>query len=191
MSTKTDTPKRHAAIKVQPRNTAGADAPITEAAALTLTSATGATLVADPMLIPAHLTSTLVLHGLKQKLVDAAAISRDPETGREASPAIKWAAVVATWERLQAGEWFANRGEGGGGAGGLLFRALCRMYPKQTAEQIREFLAGKTDKEQAALRGNPKVAAIIAQIKAEDAKADDIDTDSLLAGLDGGDEAPM
>ena len=128
------------------------------------------------------------LHGLKQKIVDAAALSRNPDTGRSATAADKYNAMREVFERVLAGEWNKARGDGSGtGAGGLLFAALCRLYSGKTAEDIRAFLDGKTTAEQAALRKNPKVAGVIETIKAERAKdaPDDADTDDMLAELDG------
>lgn len=125
-----------------------------------------------------------LLHGLKQKLVDAAAISRNPDTGRSATTDDKFAAVKEVYDRLLSGQWNKGR-EGGSGAGngGLLFRALVIMYPAKTPEQLRAYLDGLDDKQQAALRKNPKVAPIIAEIRAKSAKADD-NGDDLLAGLE-------
>lgn len=113
-----------------------------------------------------------VLHGIKQKLIDAAAIARNPDTGRSATPEDKFNAIKAVYARLMAGNWNAPRGEGGSGTGGLLFRALCKMYPAKTPEALREFLASKTASEQAALRKNPKVAAIIDELRAATAGSD-------------------
>lgn len=128
------------------------------------------------------------LHGLKQKIVDAAALSRNPDTGRSATAADKYNAMKEVLDRIMAGEWNKARGDGSGtGAGGLLFAALCRLYTVKTAEEIRAFLDAKTAAEQAALRKNPKVAAVIETIKAERVKdaPDDADTDDMLAELDG------
>lgn len=121
-------------------------------------------------LTPAMATACL-LHGLKQKIGDAAAIPRDPETGRSATLSDKYAAMSAVRDRLLDGQWFLRAGTGSGsaGQGGLLYRALVRLYPAKTAEQLRAYLDGKTDAEQAKLRATPKVAAMIADIKAEDA----------------------
>lgn len=119
-----------------------------------------------------------VLHGLKQKLVDAAAISRNPDTGRSASVDDKIAAVNEIFARLMTGEWNKRR-EGGSGTGGLLFRALCIMYPDKPADAVREFLAKKSDAEKAALRRNPKVAAIMDTLRDEG----DVDSDALLGEL--------
>ena len=126
-----------------------------------------------------------VFHGLKQKLVDAAAISRNPETGRSASIEDKYQAVKTVYDRLMAGHWNAVRGEGGTGTGGLLFAALCRMYAgRKTEEELREWLGTKDKKAQAELRKNPKVAAIIEQIKAERGSDDDGLGEDLLNELD-------
>ena len=125
------------------------------------------------------------LHGLKQKICDAAAISRDPETGHPASARDKYDAMVTVAMRLRAGEWNAKRGDGtgaGAGAGGLLARALVRFTGKSAAE-IREFLAAKTRAEHAALRANPKIAAIIDELRAERGGAGDVDTDEMLSEL--------
>lgn len=127
-----------------------------------------------------------MLHGLKQKLIDAAAISRNPDTGRSASPEDKWQAVYDMAARVtgETGQWNAARGDGAGAGGnGLLFRALVRMYPAKTQEQLRVYLDGKTKAEQAALRANPKVAAVIDELKSAAVKAGDVDTDELLAEL--------
>lgn len=123
------------------------------------------------------------LHGIKQKCIDAAAISRNPDTGRSATPDDKWSALLEVATRLNTGgAWNKNREAGSGGGGGVLFRALCRMYPDKTPETLREFLAGKSPAEQAALRKNPKVAAIIEEIRAADAD-ESVDTDSMLEEL--------
>jgi len=126
-----------------------------------------------------------LMHGLKQKLVDAAAISRNPDTGRSATTEDKYNAVREVYDRLLSGQWNKQReGGAGGNSGGLLFRALSRLYAAKTPEQIRAFLEAKSDAEKATLRKLPAVAAIIEQLRAESAKTDGIDGAALLAGLD-------
>jgi len=121
------------------------------------------------------------LHGLKQKLVDAAAISRNPDTGRSATIDDKYTAVREVYDRLLSGSWNKGRADGGSsGSGGLLFRALCQMYPGKTPEALRAFLEGKTKAECAALRATPKIAAIIDTLRAP---SGDVDTDGLLSEL--------
>lgn len=136
-----------------------------------------------------------MMHGLKQKLVDAAAINRDPETGKPATIQTKYDAVREVFDRITSanGTWNKVRGDGTGttGAGGLLYRALVRLYAEvQTPEQVRAYLTPLTAEQQAALRKNKKIAPVIEAIKVEDAERrreqgeDDEDvSDALLAGL--------
>lgn len=151
---------------------------------LVLKFANGEVLELNANALSPEIRRMALLHGLKQKLVDAAAISRNPETGRPASPDDKFHAVKAVYDRLLAGQWNATR-EGGGNAGGLLLQALCRMYAgRKTPEEIRAFLDTKTDAEKAALRKNPRVAAIIDEIRAEQGKTANVDVDELLGELE-------
>ena len=151
---------------------------------LALTFANGENLTVRGDTLNSDVQQYAMMHGLKQKLVDAAAISRNPETGRAATVEDKYQAVKAVYDRLLGGQWNATR-EGGGNAGGLLAQALTRMYAgRKTAEDIKAFLAEKSDAEKAALRKNPRVAQIIEDIRAEQGKTADIDTDELLGELE-------
>lgn len=151
---------------------------------LTLSFANGETLTLWADVLSTDIQQQAMLHGLKQKLVDAAAISRNPETGRAASVEDKFQAVKTVYERLRGGSWNAIR-EGGGTTGGLLLQALCRMYAgRKTPEELKAFLAYKSDAEKTALRKNPRVAQIIEDIRAEQGKAASIDTDELLGELE-------
>ncbi len=151
---------------------------------LALTFANGETLTMHGGALNGDVQQYAMMHGLKQKLVDAAAISRNPETGRAATVEDKYQAVKAVFDRLLGGQWNATR-EGGGNAGGLLAQALTRMYAgRKTAEDIKAFLAEKSDAEKTALRKNPRVAQIIEDIRAEQGKAAGIDTDELLGELE-------
>lgn len=151
---------------------------------LTLTFSHGAVLTLDAGEVPRDIQLAAMMHGFKQKLVDAAAITRNPETGRSATIEDKFAAVKEVYDRLIAGQWNKGRGDGTG-SGGLLFKALCRVYPTKTPDAIREFLAKKSDAEKTALRGNPKIAEAIAAIRAEAGTTANIDTDGLLDELAG------
>lgn len=151
---------------------------------LALTFANGETLTMREDALNSDVQQYAMMHGLKQKLVDAAAISRNTETGRPASVEDKYQAVKVVFDRLLAGQWNATR-EGGGNAGGLLLQALVRMYAgRKTPEELKAFLADKTDAEKTALRKNPRVAQIIEDIRAEQGKAANIDTDELLGELE-------
>lgn len=152
---------------------------------LTLDFANGKTLAIEPKQLSADILAQAIMHGLKQKLVDAAAISRDPVTGATATIDTKYAAVREVYDRLLAGEWNKRREGGGGGSGegGLLFRALVKFYEgKKDSETVRVWLEGKSKAEQAALRANPKIAAIIETLRP---KADEAKGEDLLNELDG------
>lgn len=148
---------------------------------LVLMFANGKTIKVVADALDGGIVARAIMHGLKQKLVDAAAISRNPDTGATASIEDKYNAVYEVYQRLLNGDWNKNREGGGGVVGGLLFRALCRMYDHKTPEAIREFLEGKTKAEQSALRANPKIAAIIDTIRAE--RVAGVDSDDLLDEL--------
>lgn len=154
-----------------------------DSAALTLQFSNGKEIIITTNSLGNGLLYMAAVHGLKQKLVDAAALSRNPETGRAATIEDKYNAVKVVYDRLLAGQWNATREGGVGGSSGLLFKALCRLYTIKSPEQIAAFLAGKTDAEKTALRKNPKVAAIIEELRAETGKVANIDTDELLAEL--------
>lgn len=153
---------------------------------LTLTFANGALLELSLSQLNDNIILAATLHGLKQKLCDAAAISRDPVTGKTATIETKYAAVREVFDRITSpdGTWNKIR-EGGNNSGGLLLTALVRMYAgRKTRDDLIEFLSSKTDAEKAALRKNAKIAAIIDEIKAERATdGEGIDSDSILDEL--------
>ena len=130
-----------------------------------------------------HMVSWLTWHGAKQKFGDGAAIARNQETGRAATFEDKYEAVMEIAERVRRGEWFKAREGGAGNVGGLLLKALCRLYPAKTPDDLRAYLAGKSDAEKTALRANPRVAAVIAEIREETGKAASVDTDAMLDEL--------
>lgn len=141
--------------------------------------ANGTDIAIDLTALTPEIQHALMVHGLKQKVADGAAIPRDTVTGRSASDGEKITAMKDIANRIIEGEWSA-RASGGGNAGGLLLRALLEMYPERDAEGIKAFLAGKSDKEKAALRANPRVAAIIERLRPAPTG---IDVDSMLDEL--------
>lgn len=149
---------------------------------LTLAFSNGETLSLHVAQLGVDVTAYALMHGLKQKLVDAAAISRNPDTGRSATIDDKYNAVKEVYDRLLSGQWNKNR-ESGAVKGGLLFRALCMFYPDKTPDAIRTFLEAKTAEQKTALRKVPKIAAIIATLKDDDTDTDGVDTDALLNEL--------
>lgn len=148
---------------------------------LSLAFSNGETLSLHVSQIGVEVAAYALMHGLKQKLVDAAAISRNPDTGRSATIDDKYNAVREVFDRLLSGQWNKTRDGGAGTKGGLLFRALCIMYADKSPEAIRAFLDKKTAAEKTALRNTAKIAAIIATFKEE--LTDGIDADELLGEL--------
>ena len=151
---------------------------------LTLVFSHGRELILDTAHLDAAVYNQALMHGLKQKLVDAAAISRNPNTGRTASIDDKFDAVREVYDRLLSGQWNKGRDGTASPKGGLLFRALCIVYASKTAEQIRAIMATKTKEDLAALRKLPKIVAAIEELKAADATDNDTDNTTATDGFE-------
>jgi len=153
---------------------------------VTVTFANGKDLAIDTATLSPEIQRMAMMHGIKQKLVDAGAIARNTETGASASIEDKYAAVREVYERLTSpnGTWNKERGGGEskstGGTNNLLIRALMQMTGRDK-DYVDQFLSAKTKEQRAALKRNPRVVAIIAELQA--AKAGDVDTDALLGEL--------
>ena len=165
------------------------EARIGEDGALILEFRHGETLRLHPELLNPEIQRAALLHGLKQKLVDAAAISRDTTTGRAATIITKFDAVKEVFDRITGAggawpSWNKPRAGGAGGAGGLLARAIAR-YKNVEVAAAKAYLDRLTDAQKQALRVDPRIATIINELRLESAKPAGIDTDALLGGLDG------
>lgn len=159
----------------------------------------GETLRVHPETLTPEIQRAAMLHGLKQKLVDAAAISRDTATGRAATIATKFDAVKEIFDRItgaggETPSWNKPRVGGAGGQGGLLARAIARYKGVEVAA-AKSYLERLTDAQKQALRVAPQIATIINELRAESAKPAGIDADALLDGLGDfgpdGDDAAM
>jgi hypothetical protein len=138
------------------------------------------------------------IHGFIQKVSDRAAIGRDPDTGKSASPAEKFAAMKECADRLQSGgPWNVVR-EGGSNEGGLLYRAMKRLYPNGanvvSRKAFGEWLESKAASESERLKEKVSVtdvrrgleavksiSAEIAKIRLEDGSGSKVDGKALLA----------
>jgi hypothetical protein len=147
---------------------------------ITLNFANGKELSFDMLECDDEIITQAQIHGFKQKLADAAAIARNPETGASATADDKYAAVKEVFDRITAkgGQWNKNR-EGGEASPNLLIRALME-YKSAERERIVAWLDGKTKEEVAAIRKVPAIATIMARLSAEKAN---VDADAVLAGL--------
>lgn len=140
-------------------------------------------MVAD---LPDLIQYTAQVHGLKQKLLDAAAISRDKGTGASANIETKRAALTEVLDRLMAGRWNKGRAEGSGGSreGGLLARAVAEVTGI-SVEDAKAKLATYTTEQKKALSLNDRVKLVIDRLldEADKIAARGIDSDELLAGF--------
>jgi hypothetical protein len=124
----------------------------------------------------------LAAHGALQKLGDEVAGLEDPED--------QVIAIEELIERLNKGEWGAERkrGEGNPTAGlSVLAKALVQTSGK-SPEAVREFLKSKTNAQKLAMRDNPMIKPIIAELEAkkkQKPKGDAIDSGALLDELTG------
>lgn len=150
---------------------------------LTITFSDGRDIAIDASTLAPHIREQAMLHGLKQKLVDAAAIARNTETGLSASIDDKFSAVQEVAVRISRATnptWNKEReGEKKETGNTLLVRALMQMTGKDRS-YVDDFLTSKTKEQRAALKSNPRVVAIIAELQRAQST---VDTDELLGEL--------
>jgi hypothetical protein len=139
-------------------------------------------LVIDPTKLTPELQLAAMLHGLKQKLSDAAALPRNTDTGASATTQDKYDAIYEIHSRLvSGGEWNKVKAGTGTGMSGAsqLARAMVELTGK-TRTEIDAFLATKSIAEKNALKADERVAVVIAR---QNAKPSTIDTSSMLDEL--------
>ena len=150
-------------------------------------------IILDMGKIHADVLTRAAIHGLKQRISDAAAIPCDTETGKPASPADKFAAMGALVAHYNSGssEWArrAAAGEKAAPNGGKILTAIMNVYQFSSVEKARETVEATAKKRgieyKAALalwRASDKIAAELARM-AE--KASTVDADDLLNELEG------
>ena len=123
--------------------------------------ADGESLRLDAALLSDEIKLAALMHGLKQKIGDAAAIKCDPLTGKPADLATKRKNMADIINRLQSGQW-SIIGQGGGRTYGVLLEALHRMNQgRKTYEELGEFLKAKTKEQKAALEVDKRIAPFI------------------------------
>jgi hypothetical protein len=186
-ATVTETPKPPVAVVAKPAptgNIPSITADIT-GTILTLTFSHGEALEIDAAKLTPEIQMQAMLHGLKQKTVDAAAIARDLDTGRSATIADKFAAVKEVADRITGEQpsWNKVREAGATSSNSLLVRAIMELTGKPRAT-VENDLEARSKEERAALRKNARVATIIVRLQSEKADSS-IDTDSLLEELIG------
>jgi hypothetical protein len=126
-----------------------------------------------------------VLHGMKQRVSDAAAISRDPLTGKSASPSDKLAAMRELVEHYETGTTDWKRAGGGPGLSAdamMLINCLRELYPSKSDGDIAALVGAMTAIQRKAMLIDERVAPIVLRINSERAKG--VNVDELFAGLD-------
>jgi hypothetical protein len=108
---------------------------------------------------------------LTQKVVDAAAKSRDPKTGAPASPSVKYEAMRAVIAMLHSGDWTV---------GSSIYDVLATVLGKSRVE-MRTWFDGLTDEEKKAVRGSQRVRDEIARRRGP---ADESLAEAVFAKLD-------
>lgn len=165
---------------------------------MTLTFSNGKELSVNTATLSPEIAKQALMHGLKQKLVDAAAIARNPETGASATVMDKYEAVRTVFERIThptSPTW--NKGREGGengkkGAGSLLVQALVNLSQgKHTREFVEQFLSTKTKAQQKAMQNSERVAAEIARIRGSNGTADDLLGELLSNETDDNDDVTL
>lgn len=139
------------------------------------------------LLLSEKVRNKAMIHGLVQKVSDAAALSRNTETGKSATPQDKLAAMAKVVEHFASGteEWNTKR-EGGGGAGAevlLLVRALGEIYPKKTSEELLKWVRARSVVERGSLMMQENIKVIVERLREE--ASGGVDAGKLLSELDG------
>ena len=135
-----------------------------------------------------------LIHGLVQKISDAAAIAKAdlPADPVEAAK-VKFEAMKAVADRLAEGDWSKRAGDGSGPVAGIIFRAFAEFVanaakakkrPAPSEAEIRAVYDVKDRAGQLALRNVPEIAAIIERMKSErGGAAAKVDASALLGEL--------
>lgn len=154
-------------------------------------------LMLDTKGVSAQNKSRAMLHGLVQRISDAAAMARDSKTGASATPQEKFEAMKRLVEHYQSGseEWSPARNVEGVGRprvenpqARLLRAALAIFNPQKDAETIEKFVKGLGAGQVTALVMSEQLKESVElareQLAQEDAKAaEGVNAEELLSGL--------
>lgn len=140
--------------------------------------------------LPDDIRNIALLHGLRQKICDAAAMSKDDPDNNASG---KLSAMQSVADNIRDGDWSKRSGDGSGPVVGIIYSAFARWVdemakaakkPAPDAETVRALYDARDRAGQLALRSIPRIAEIIAEIKASrETKTSSVDATELLAGL--------
>lgn len=131
---------------------------------------------------PRNIQAMAAAYGIREKATNAAALGRDPKTGKQAPIVAKRDAVLRVLDNMRAGNWELR----GGGTGDdvLLVEAVAEAMgeDRDVVRSAVEAWDGPTKK---AMTMDPKIKPIFDRMKAEAVArvAGGIDTKALLAGF--------
>jgi len=177
-------------LNMKPKSNSVVTVQQTEAGLITVTVLGAGIVTFDPSKVHASNRIHAEFHGWKQRLSDAAAMSRDTDSGKPATPGDKEAAIreLADFYMTGAAEW-SRVGTGGGGKS-LTIEAIAAIkgvtYEVAEAEVVKFATAkyeGDTKKALAFLRTGAKVSAAMDEIRKARMPAPKVDADEALAEL--------
>ena len=122
----------------------------TSAEVVTMTWADGIVDKLEIARLSKSIIEAAIENGIKQKLGDAAAISRDPITGRSATIQTKRERVRAVAQNLLDGHWIAPTRSGNGGGDSIrrtLVDALLQLNPALDRERVTAAITAKSHAE--------------------------------------------
>ena len=130
----------------------------------------------DPDKASAENRARAMMHGFKQRIADGAALSRDTETGKAATPEEKMAEAQKIADHYMTGstDWALKVAERQEGDGTWLAKALVHLGKAATVEEAASKVlklaeakfGGEIGKARKALQADPKVAKAILDCKA-------------------------
>lgn len=150
----------------------------------------GQSVTFHPDMVDPTLRARAELHGWKQRISDKAALSRDPKTGKSATPEQKFAAVKAIIDHYESGadKWEMERAGGGGGGrsdSSYILQALANVQDVDL-KTMSERVAANAEKRELTVDAylkrvatSPAVAEEVARIKHGESE----DADDILAEL--------
>ena len=138
----------------------------------------------------ADILQRAAVHGMIQRIADKAALGRDPETGKSATPADKFARMKELADHYMSGsaEW-SMRGTAGEPNVGVTYEAIAKVKGYSSPDIAREKVAARAESRGievkavlAELRQNAEIIRAIADIKASrvahvDTGLDDLDAE--------------
>jgi hypothetical protein len=123
-----------------------------------------------------------MVHGIKQRIGDTAARTRDQKTFKPATPEQKFDFMKKVSDHLQTGtEDWGMRAAGVGDDTRLLVAAIMELFPKNDEVRVFGDVKAMSERQRAALLVSPEIKPIAERLRA--AAVADVDTTSLLAGF--------